>query len=140
MHFLWKRIRKLCANQYQRNPRKDSNMKCIHLDHKNPYLKLGPFKFEKLHQFPLVGYLHDFINDNETDQMKNDARKTLKSTPYRVGKSYLAFSRWRTSKITYINENMNSNAMKISKKIELATQTSLSKGKYDSENFQVHFL
>ena len=49
----------------------------------------------------------------------------------------LQYSRWRTSKVTYINEKLDVSADKISQNIELVTKCVLSNHKYDSENFQV---
>merc|ERR1711963_1164145 len=69
--------------------------------------------------------------------MKLDARPTLKTTPYTMTQQTVSYSRWRTSKVTYINENLNENAKKISRAIELVTRSFLKKQKYDSENFQV---
>ena len=61
----------------------------------------------------------------------------MKTTPYDTGDGYFLYSRWRTSKVTYLNENLNKNARKMSKNVELVTNCILSKKKYDSENFQV---
>ena len=50
------------------------------------------------------------------------------------------YSRWRTSKVTYINEKLDWSANNISQSIELVTKCVLSNHKYDSENFQVSTL
>ena len=69
--------------------------------------------------------------------MKADAHGKMKTTPYYAEASDSSYSRWRTSKVMYINERLNMNAMKVSQNIELVTNCILSKNQYDSENFQV---
>merc|ERR1712141_663901 len=49
-YFLRRKKQKLCAGILQRNPALDKNLKCIWLNHGNPYLKLGPWNYEWLHQ------------------------------------------------------------------------------------------
>ena len=116
------------------------DLKCVFLNHGNPYLKLAPFKFEFLSFGPEVGYVHDFVSQTEIKEIKKDARGKMKTTPYDADGTYGQYSRWRTSKVMYINERLNKNAMKISKNIERVTNTVLSRAKYDSENFQVNKL
>ena len=112
-------------------------MKCSLIHHNNPFLRLGPFKYEALNKHPEVGYVHDLISDNNLRKMKLDAIGKMTSTPYTVKGNQQGYSRLRTSKVMYINERLNANAMKISKNIELVTNLVLSKNQYDSENFQV---
>ena len=100
-------------------------------------MRLGPFKYEFLNKEPGVGLVHDLISNTIAEEVKKDARPTLKTTPYDTGEAYLSYSRWRTSKITYFNEMLNVNAKEMSKNIELVTNCVLSKDKFDSENFQV---
>ena len=100
-------------------------------------MKLGPFKFEILSNEPQIGYVHDFISNSEIHQVIADAIPRTKTTPYGYGGDYYDYSRWRTSKVMYINEKHNDNAMQISRKIELMTRTQLTKDMYDSENYQV---
>ena len=50
------------------------NLKCQWLDHKNPYLRLGPFKFEILHEDPEISILHDLISLNQTLEIRNEAQ------------------------------------------------------------------
>ena len=115
----------------------DKDTKCIFVDHGNAYLKLGPFKYERLNKEPEVGYIHELISADQCNQMQMDALGKMKSTPYTNTGVYETFSRKRTSKVMYINEKLNANAMKISQNMELATNTILSRNQFDSENFQV---
>ena len=113
------------------------NLSCIFLHHENPFLKIGPFKYEFLNKGPSIGFVHDMISNRYVTKLKQDSRSTLKSTPYNSGEGYSTYSRWRTSKVTYINEKLNWNANKISQNIKLVTKCFLKDHKYDSENFQV---
>ena len=104
-------------------------------------MRIGPFKFELLNKEPSVGLVHDLISNATVEEVKHDAKHTLKATPYATGQGqYNSYSRWRTSKVTYFNEILNENAQKISKNVELVTKCILSKDKYDSENYQVSII
>ena len=138
---LRRKTQKLCSNQFVRPAYLDKNLKCVFLHHEKPFLKIGPFKYEFLNKEPSVGFVHDLISKRRVENLKDYARPTMKTTPYSTvhddKASYSAYSRWRTSKIRYVNENLNENAKSISRNIELVTQCILAKNKYDSENFQV---
>ena len=123
--------------QLQRNPALDKNLKCIWLNHGNPYLKLGPWNYEWLHQNPEIALVHNLISENESLRMRELARGKMKSTPYTIGGEETTFSKGRTSKVMYMNEKRVPIAMAISKKIELATRFKLSHEQFASENFQV---
>ena len=110
---------------------------CTYLHHRNPFLKIAPFKYEFLNMNPEVGLIHDFVSKNQTSKMKMDAKYKMKGTPFASGQYAGTYSRWRTSKVMYINERLNENAMEISRNIESVTNCVLSKKRYDSENFQV---
>ena len=112
-------------------------LNCFWLHHNDPYLKLGPFKFEIKHQEPEIGLIHQFASLNETKSIRNRARGQTKSTPYRTYDGFSNFSKHRTSKVMYMNENLVSEAMVLSKKIELATHFRLYQEDYASENYQI---
>ena len=105
-------------------------MKCVFLNHQDPYLLLGPFKFEQKHSNPEIGLLHDFISVNESINVQNLARGKMKSTPYISKGDSKDFSKDRTSKVMYMNELLVPEAMAMSKKIELATQFQLKHEKF----------
>ena len=111
------RIQKLCRNQFVRPAYLDITTKCQYLHHNHPYLRLGPFKYELLHSTPEIAYLHDFVTLEETEAIKSHASGKLKSTPYTSDSKFTSYSRRRTSKVMYINDNLNQNARKISNKI-----------------------
>ena len=112
-------------------------MKCVWLHHNNPYLLLGPFKFEQKHQNPEIAIIHDLISYKETQTIQNLARGKMKSTPLLVGRKQKSFSKQRTSKVMYMNEHLIPEAMSLSRRIELATRIKLYNEKYASENYQV---
>ena len=117
----------------------DKNLNCIFLHHKNPFLKIGPFKYEFLNKEPGIGLVHDLISDKVVQKMKQDAKPKLITSPYESDKT-VAYTRWRTSKVTYFDKKSNKNALKVSKNIELVTKSILAKNKYDSENLQVRYF
>jgi hypothetical protein len=47
---------------------------CFHLHHHNPYLILGPFKYEMLHREIEIGMFHDFATDYEIKNLKTYSR------------------------------------------------------------------
>ena len=112
-------------------------MNCIWLHHNDPYLKLGPFKFEIKHQEPEIGLIHEFASLNETKSIQDRARGQTKSTPYGTYDGSSDFSKQRTSKVMYMNDKLEKDAMVLSKKIELATHFRLYQEDYASENYQV---
>ena len=135
--FLRKRIQKLCLGKFNRPPKLEKGLKCLLLHQNNPYLKLGPFKFEYLHSNPEIGVVHEFATPNEVQKIRNSAKGHMKSTPYTIGTKDTSYSKLRTSKVMYMNEKLVPEAMTISKKITLATKYDMKKDKYASENFQI---
>ena len=82
-------------------------MKCVFVHHNNPYLILGPFKFEVKHSNPEIAIIHDFISVKLAHKVKNLARGKMKSTPYfEQGQGRKDFSKDRTSKVMYLSDNL----------------------------------
>ena len=52
--FLRKRTQQLCQGTYEKPAILEKDLKCLWLHHHNPYLKLGPFKFELRHVHPEI--------------------------------------------------------------------------------------
>ena len=113
------------------------DLKCFNLHHGNPYLQLGPFKYEMILKEPEIGLFHQLITPQEAENMKHLARSKMISTPYNVGGKNELFSKLRTSKIMYMNENLVKEAMAVSRKIHWATRMNLANERFASENFQV---
>ena len=57
-----------------RPAKQDKDLFCFHLHHNNPYLILGPFKYERLHKALEIGLFHDFATENEMTAIKSHAR------------------------------------------------------------------
>ena len=57
-------------------------MKCLWLDHKNPFLKIGPFKYERLHENFEIGLIHELITVEESYTIRKLSKGKMKSTPY----------------------------------------------------------
>ena len=123
--------------QFKRPAAIEKNLKCTWVHHNNPYLQLGPFKFELKHQNPEVTLIHDLVSSMDIQNIQDLARGKMKSTPYLTDEDNLEFSKDRTSKVMYMNENLVPQAMVLSQKIELATRFTLSNEIFASENFQI---
>ena len=52
------------------------------VDHQNPFLKIGPFKLELIHDDFEIGLLHDFISEQEALNIQIMSRGRTKSTPF----------------------------------------------------------
>ena len=112
-------------------------LNCFWLHHNDPYLKSGPFKYEVRHKHPEIGIIHEFASFLEASAIQNKARGHTKSTPYSTYSGMAGFSKQRTSKVMYMNENLEKEAMVLSKKVELAFRFKLYETKFASENYQV---
>ena len=115
----------------------DVGLYCQFLHQNNPYLKLGPMKYEMLNRDPEINLLHDFISDKEIKNVKTSVKGKLLTTPYLLDKKEVKFTKLRISKIKYLNELLDDNMKKISRKIEMATNFILFQNRFDSENYQV---
>ena len=131
--FFRRNIQNLCSKNEQNISYQKSELNCLWLHHNHPYLKLGPFKFEVQHKEPEIAIIHEFASFKETKSIQDHARGQTKPTPY--GDSN--FSKHRTSKVMYMNENLEPAALTLSKKIKLATHFRLYKEMYASENYQI---
>ena len=109
----------------------------MNLNHGNPYLKLGPFKYELKSAEPEIAIVHQLISIQEAENVKELARNKMRSTPYIDGGKDKSFSKGRTSKVMYMNEKLVPQADAVSKKIEMLTRMTMKGDKYASENFQV---
>ena len=57
-------------------------MKCSWLDHRISFLKIGPFKYERLHENFEIGIIHELITVDESVTIRNLSKGKMKSTPY----------------------------------------------------------
>ena len=96
IHFLRKKICKLCNNEIVRPPKLNKDVKCLWLDHKNPFLKIGPFKFELLHENFEIGLVHDLITKEESINIQKLAKSKMKTTPYQTKGGESVLSKVRT--------------------------------------------
>ena len=87
------------------------------MNHGNPYLKLGPFKYELKSAEPEIAIVHQLISIQEAESVKELARNKMRSTPYIDGGKDKSFSKGRTSKVMYMNEKLVPEADAVSKKI-----------------------
>ena len=59
------------------NISEDFTLNCKFQHHGDPYLKLGPFKFEELHKNPMIMSLKNFLSEKEMLTLKNLASDNL---------------------------------------------------------------
>ena len=64
-------------------------MKCVFLHHQDPFLKMGPFKYEYLNKGPNVGLVHDLTSKKTIEKIKLNARHSIY---IRTVRPYLLFS------------------------------------------------
>ena len=123
--------------QFRRPEILQKDLHCLHVNHNDPYLKLGPFKFELKHLDPEIAIIHDFSCPEEIEKVKNHARGKMRSTPYQFGRTTKDFSYLRNSKVMYQNDKIVNHSKAISQRIEWATELKLRHEIFASENFQV---
>ena len=99
---------------------------------------------EYYHKFPEIVYIHDLASKSEVNKIKNLARGHMHTTPFLVNDpdkkqspKVEKFSRRRTSKVMYMNEQLVPEASDLSRKISQITRFRLKEEKYASENFQI---
>jgi hypothetical protein len=68
--FLRKRVQELCRGTFNRPAKLEKNLHCHWLHQNNPFLKVGPFKFELKHKHPDIGYIHDMASKAEVEGIK----------------------------------------------------------------------
>ena len=87
-----------------RNTTLDSKYQCRYEDHGNPFLQLGPFKLEEIHDQPLIVIFRDFFSRKETGLYKRTIGSTLQrsSIGSAISGNHKPTSKIRTSKTGWI--------------------------------------
>ena len=63
-------FRRICGGHVVgRNVTAQGPQRCLYMDHRDPYLKLGPFKIEVLLKYPFRMIFHDFFSQEELKWM-----------------------------------------------------------------------
>ena len=128
----------LCQGKSAERPAKiTKDLKCDFLQYSDPFLKLGPLKYEIHNSEPFIGTFHDLFTKSEAAEIINYSKGNLKPTPYNVAGELVKYSARRTSKLLYMSESSHSLVPKITRRIELATQFHLNTVHLDSENYQI---
>lgn len=92
----------LCKGESMRTSDMDSDKQCRRLHHKNPYLRLGPFKLEE-HSFePYITVIHQLMYEDEMQHFKNYASDRLERSGHGNGAASTT-SLKRTSKQTWLD-------------------------------------
>jgi len=112
----------LCQGQNLMNAEIERKLISIHLHHNNPYLALGPFKYEERSKDPHIGIFRDFYSDKECNGIIRRAKGNIKSTGYQVADKVKYYTSQRVSKRITIGEKDFRLAQKSSERISLATR------------------
>ena len=108
---------KLCSGHRKQT----TNEKCLLLHYKDPYLVMGPFKYELLSSDPHVGMFRDFMSSVECDSVVTRSRTKIKSTPFEARGRTQYYTTQRVSKRVHITEEQFELAHQSSERISLAT-------------------
>ena len=63
----------------------DKDLKCSLLDHENPYLKVGPFRYEVKLKIPEMILIHNFVNAETVHDFIRNASGKLTANPLYTG-------------------------------------------------------
>lgn len=85
---------------------------------------------------PEIIVIHNFAMVNECDNLIEKARGKLATTTLFTNSSQVVTNA-RTSKMMYLSEQTNSDALTFTKRIQMITRFNLSNEPYASENFKV---
>ena len=129
--------RGLCSEDDAPKKTMSHTLNCINLHQRNPFMRLGPFKYEPLSQDPHVGMFRDFMSPSECDQVKNRGRGRLKSTPFQEGGRTKFYTTQRVSKRIHITEDQFDLARTTSQRISLATRWVVDQEKGASDEYNV---
>ena len=125
-----------CEGVNQRPPGMDKDVKCIFLNQKDPYLRLGPFLLEQFNSKPFVGKIYNFVSDKEANWVMDKTKGKMKPTPLLVDGELKKFTLRRISKIHFIPDDIGSASRAITKRMALATRWRLDRP-FSQENYQV---
>jgi len=107
------------------------------LHHGDPYLKMGPFKYELLSNDPHVAIFRDIFSRSECDDFIQRARHDLHSTPYQVSGGQKYFTSQRSSKRLHLTEEEFPLAASASDRISQATDWVVSKEPMASDPYSI---
>ena len=128
----------LCQGKSIERPVKiTKDLRSVLLQYSDPYLCLGPFKYEVLNIEPFIGTFHEMFTESEAKEIINFSKGNLKPTPYRVAGELVKYSTRRTSKLLYLSESSTPRVSKITRRIEVATRFQLKTQRLDCENYQI---
>ena len=117
--------------------------RCSWLHRYDPYLLLGPFKYEEIRRNPWVGILRQIATRFELGKVMEEAREAAlvpTSLVHFRGGAYtedVAGTLRRTSKVTYRSEAVLPPLAAWTQRLELATGLSIAQHRMDSENYQI---
>merc|ERR1712156_968089 len=100
----------------------DVNLQCQYLHYHNPYLMLGPFKYEPLNDDPHIGMFRDFYSFQHLNSLVGDSKDKLHSTTYQDGKIMRYYTSQRSSKRRHIDEEGYESLLDASKRLSLASR------------------
>merc|ERR1719270_869279 len=115
--------KKLCnSNTTMRSLARDTSLKCHMLHYQNPYLKIGPFKYEPLNDDPHIGMFKDFYSFQHLDDLVTNSKEQLFSSSFYDGNLPRYYTSQRSSKRRHIDEDDHISLLGASKRLSLATR------------------
>ena len=111
----------LCRGEEMAGAKEQTPLSCLSLHYRNPYLKLGPFKYEPLSADPHIAILRDFYSPAECSGFVSRSRGRVHSTPYQTATTTEYFTSQRSSKRLHLMEEEFQPAAESSSRISLAT-------------------
>ena len=119
----------LCKEQGHSSQPKPENI-CFYLSYRDPYLNLGPFKFEHLNTEPFIGIVHDVLKEDEIDNIIKDSKGLAKASYAAANGQYDKTYEIHTSKTAFLNYAFHSYLAKISRRLELASSLNIFNPRY----------
>ena len=97
----WDHFNRLCAGEKLMTTETEKGLKCMFLDQNDPFIRLGPFKLEIMHDKPYVAVFRNFMYDDEIEHFKNYASDKLHRSSVQSKRSTVVT---RTSKQTWLDD------------------------------------
>lgn len=73
-----------------RDPNLDSRLRCRLLHHRDPFLRLGPFKVEEMNSDPFIVVFNEFVTEPEMSQLKTLVSPKLHRSQHNSVKSAIS--------------------------------------------------
>lgn len=115
----------LCRGELSPPEEITSQLKCVYVNHGNPFLYLAPFKVEEVHFNPGIYIFHDVISDAEIETIKRMATPRFRrATVQNSETGALEVAQYRISKSAWLKEYEHKHIADVTQRV--ADMTALS--------------